>query len=540
MLSIDQNCHPLWDVYPKLHALAARGHRVTQYIEEFDTAFTAVGAGAAAALRLARERFYRGGGADWGAALFYSEFLGRLPTDIRAWEPYTGMKTDVLARHLGQSVDDLYDRHSPGDNWQLIGPSYLNGDARRHRTVGDLSFGETYEHVHRLIDLAKADMERRFPEARSREASRQFCERARRRLEAFGDRRQFRVESPALTDFYHSLAADRFGDFQDGIVFTRGGDLPGTWFDSPLLSLFLAQYERAAALYNLAVEETHPGLRMLDIDAGELPFFGVYWHDDHKVRSPMFLRDDVVRIAEMEFPVRDGRLGAGELRLAGVTQLPGKAIVLVLQVRTGGHADRLALPWHGSSYMPTAYRFQRLLCGVGLLDSAAVMPIVRVRLRLLDRLRDLTTTIGLPPHLAAVMGKTELPASELGQHWADIQADARERLAQLTDPAGRTQWMHTALPDVARNLAALDERRRALAATNEKDPQLRDIWKQIKPLQQRQLKALVEQIDRDWQLQTIDYWDSRGAIWPWCLALGGEAFYDQVIRQADVYEEDVP
>jgi len=534
MLSLDQNCHPLWDVYPKLHALAAKGIRVTQYIEDFDTAFTAMGAGAAAPLRLARERFYRSGGADWGAALFYNEFLGRQPTDIRAWEPYTGMKTDVLARHLGQSVDALYDRHSPGDNWQLIGPSYLDGDARRHRTIGDLSCDETNEHFFRLIDLARQDMERRFPEPSSREQSRKFCDEFRQWLDGMTS-----TLPMTLTEFYSTYALNMFDCFTRGIEFIDGSDMWGLLRGhSPLLSLFLTHYERAAALYNRAIEETHPGLRTLDVAAGELPFFGLYEHDGHKVRSPMFLQGGVVRIADREFRLREGRLDGDELLRAGLTQLPGKAIVLVLQVRTGPDADRLALPWHGSSYMPTAYRFQRLLCDAGLLDETTVKPVVRVRLRMLDRLRDVTTTIALPPHLAAAMGKSELPARELGKHWSDVQADARERLAQLTDPAGRQRWMRTALPDVTRELETLDARRRERAAVNEKDPQLRDIWKHIKPLQQRQLAALLEQIDRDWQLKDLDYYDSRGALWPWCLALGGEAFYDQVIRQAEVYEEN--
>jgi len=534
MISLDQNCHPLWDVYPKLHALSAKGHYVAQYIEDFDTAFTAVGAGADTPLRLAKERFYRSGGADWGAALFYTEFLGRQPTDIRHWEPYTGMKTDVLARHLGVSVDDLYDRHSPGDNWQLIGPSYFNGDPRRHRTIGDLSFDETNEHFRQLIALARADMERRFPQpSSSRMQSRKFCDELRDWFDAMTS-----TLPMTLTEFYNDYGFNMLEVFTPEVEFIHGRDMWNLRRHSPMLSLFLTHYERAAALYNQAIEETHPGLRVLDVAGGELPFFGVYEHDGHKVRSSLFLQGDVVRIADMEFRVRDGRLDDGELGRAGVTQLPGKAIVLVLQIRTGERADRLALPWHGSSYMPTAYRFQRLLCDAGLLDAAGVKPVVRVRLRLLDRLRDVATFIELPPHLAAVMGKSVLPANELGEHWSDIQADARERLAQLADPAGRSRWMRDALPDVTRDLAMLDGRRRELAAIDEKDPQLREVWKRIKPLQQRQLAALVEQIDRDWQLKDLDFYDSRGAIWPWSLALGGEEFYDRVIQQAEMYEEN--
>ena len=83
ILSIDQNCHSLWDVPPKLQALTAQGHRVRHFVEDVDMAYSAIGADDEdSEVRVARERFYRGGGADWGAAVFYFEFLGRQPVDV--------------------------------------------------------------------------------------------------------------------------------------------------------------------------------------------------------------------------------------------------------------------------------------------------------------------------------------------------------------------------------------------------------------------------------------------------------------------------
>ncbi len=73
MFSIDQNCHPLWDVVPKLHALTAKGFPVHHFIEDIDVAFTAVGGQLGdTQLRFAPERFHGSGGSDWGAAVFYS------------------------------------------------------------------------------------------------------------------------------------------------------------------------------------------------------------------------------------------------------------------------------------------------------------------------------------------------------------------------------------------------------------------------------------------------------------------------------------
>jgi len=165
MFSIDQNCHSLWDVLPKIQCLTRRGLEVTHLIEDIDVAFTAVGAGQdQSQLQLARERYYRSGGADWGAALFYSEFLGRLPTDIRRWEKYTHLTTKALASGLGRSVDDLFDEYSPSDNWQLIGTSYV-GDRNHHRLIGDLSTEETAEYIWKVFDKAKADMFAAFPDS---------------------------------------------------------------------------------------------------------------------------------------------------------------------------------------------------------------------------------------------------------------------------------------------------------------------------------------------------------------------------------------
>lgn len=44
MISIDQNCHSLWDVVPKLQALAAHGKKVRHFIEDIDVAFTSAAA----------------------------------------------------------------------------------------------------------------------------------------------------------------------------------------------------------------------------------------------------------------------------------------------------------------------------------------------------------------------------------------------------------------------------------------------------------------------------------------------------------------
>ena len=169
LISIDQNCHTLWDVLPKLQALAHGGHSVQHCIEDIDVAFTSIGAQVGDdKMHVAPERFYRSGAADWGAAMFYFSFLGRQPVEIRQFEQFTGLKTKLLAGKLGCSVDDLYDRFSPSDNWQLIGTSYFqNRDL--HRVIGDLDISQTGGFLSEIMDIARDDMLKTFPSDESRQ-----------------------------------------------------------------------------------------------------------------------------------------------------------------------------------------------------------------------------------------------------------------------------------------------------------------------------------------------------------------------------------
>ncbi|NQT54413.1 hypothetical protein HQ576_20320, partial [bacterium] len=376
MLSIDQNCHPLWDTVPKLQALVAKGIRVTHYIEDVDVAFTALGSTVDdEVLHLARERFHRSGGQDWGAALFYAEFLGRLPVDIRHWEPVTGLKTNTLARQLGRSVDDLYDEFSPGDTWQLIGSSYI-GDRLHHRVIGDLSVAETRHFVHELRRRARDHMLATFPRKDSQERLGRWLEHEDARVERLLAARA----GHRLVDLYHDWLRE---DIPSGLLrldltsslFALGADPART----ALLELFLRDYAHASALYNQAIEETDSELRPLKRSDGELPFFAILEHQGHLVRTAMFLRDGEMLLGEHGIPVgADGAMPVDALADVGVQAMCGKALLLVIQARIGQGGGPLALPYRGSLYMPAVDRLAAKLAADGLLPGT-LHPIVRVR-----------------------------------------------------------------------------------------------------------------------------------------------------------------
>jgi hypothetical protein len=156
---------------------------------------------------------------------------------------------------------------------------------------------------------------------------------------------------------------------------------------------------------------------------------------------------------------------------------------------------------------------------------------------MLDRLAELDVPISLPPHLAAVIGEQVVPARTLGENWAGLMSDAAGRLQAFDSDEGRSAWLRAHCGPDAQEVETLEHRRRELAAVNAKDPALREMGKRQKELQQSLLARLIEQIHRDWQVSQLDYWDSRGALWAWALALGGEEFYNSLLDRAEIYEE---
>jgi len=543
--SIDQNCHSLWDVLPKLQALARKGHAVRHFVEDVDVAFTAIGAvadspasGQGGALRLALERFYRSGGADWGAALFYSEFLGRLPLEVRDLEPMIGMKLKALARQLDRSVDDLYDEFSPGDNWQLIGPSYV-GDRDHHRVIGDLTVRETLPFLREIMDKAQADMLERFPSADSQKRLGGWLAHEKRLLEDL----LARHASGRLVELYRDWLAGCLDAAQASVELDFASRFFACSADArrhSLLEVFTSRYEAAAKLYNDSLAETSSPLRPLRTDAGELPFFAVLNRQGRLVRTAVYLNDGQVRLARPDAAglklLPGGRVPLEGLAEAGVEAMVAKAILLTIQVRMEGAGAALALPYRGSLYMPASTCLAEKLSSAGLLGGG-LHPVLRVRLRLLDRMRTLQTPIRLPEHLAACFGADEIPAARLGENYESLAGEAARRLESFRDADARLQWQQRAFPQLFQQTDNLDGRRRALAAKDPKAAEVRSLSRQIKPIEQTLLAETLRCVWRDWQVSRIDYWDSRGAILPWCMALGGEAFYNQVIDQAEVYQE---
>jgi hypothetical protein len=534
-ISIDQNCASFWDTIPKLDALRRKGIDVSHYVEDVDIAFAARGAEVDQPdLRLAMEKVYPGGGQDWGAGLFYSDFLGRLPRDPRSFEKYLGIGLKQFVKHTDVSLDAIYDQYGGGDTWMLIGSNFV-GDRDHYRLLGDLSVMECIPFLLCILGLARQNCIERFSSLDARSRTRAW----------------FSLEEERLQELIIEAGADSLADLY--IAWLRKHSPANTHtkisttrnlfsFDHnpaaiEVLQAFTKDYPLACELYNTAVAETEVGVRPLDTDAGELPFYAITHHHGHLVRTGCHLEDGLLRIQGRTYRLGpEGQLPVDALHKAGIEGLVGKAIVLVTQVRAGDKGRPLALPHQGSLYMPAAHQLTRGLLDNGLLDQP-IHPIQRVRFYLLDRMSNLTTTIGLPDHLSAAYGTDELTAHHFSATYRDVIQSSRDRLDELSDDTQRKAWIDREYPKVSRAINRLIERKRTLAAENPKAPELRELGAQLRAMRSTILTQLMRQVSNDLQTLEMEYWDSRGGILPWCMSLGGQEFYDLVIDQAEILAE---
>lgn len=533
-ISIDQNSHPLWDVVPKLHALSAQNKSGLHCIEDVDVAFTRRGASAGDPLKLEREQYYRGGVSDWGAALFYTNFLGRNMFDVRDLEPYTGITTAALSRKLNFSVDELYAEYSPSDNHQLTGPSYLE-NPEQHRTIGDISAEEIAPFLPELLSIAQTDMLERFPEEAAQERIKNW----------FSEQLSF-VESLLKKQHNHGRMVDIYTDWMNAETDERTeirttSEIFGIDSMSEaqlnLLIAFTSNFEELATLYNEAIDETDSSLNKLHIKKGELPFFAVRTHNGRMIRTGLFLNENTLSTPDgASWKLTNNTVPLEQMKQDGVINISGKALLLVTQARLSSVPCSLALPYNGSLYMPTAHCLAQKLAEQNIIPIG-IHPITRVKFNFLEAMRDVSTIIKLPEHLHSAFSKPELPAQEFAEEIPRAIRKAQTLLEQFKSEEGRENWEKQTFGKIIEETEALEQKRRALVRNPETRDQAKTMWKTIKQTDLNILKSQIDAIIQAHHIIDLDYWNSRGALLPWSIALGGNEFYQKLIETAEIYPE---
>ena len=526
-ISIDQNSNGLWDTVPKLAALYAHGLTGTHCLEDVDAAFTRRGAHPGDPPSLFPERFYRGGGSDWGAALFYTDLLGRQPWDLQELTLCLNTSLPALCRRLGCTVDEIYDRLSPSDNWQLVGPSYAENGG--HRTIGDLRLCELDAPLHQLLDHFEEDIRARFPEEAAQERAWQWL----RPVRALVEQRLKESPDAPLTALYDDWLKLDLGTACPRVLLSS---THFAWRDEnrgahTLLAAFLRDYPTLRQIYNDSLNASNSPLNPLK--DGEIPFFVVFRKETRMTRFPAFWQDGFLVAGDHRWQLGASPEGWPWKQMAddGVVAVSGKATVMVNQVRSDG-GTALALPRLGSLYMPTAYELAHRLNDIGV---AIPHPVLRVRFRFLERWREVPTVVRLPEDLAGYFGVSEVPARQLAPLLLNAMKEADAMLRQLADPSCRENLLAQKFQAELTELRRLQENKRVAAEQGSSD--YRSILAAIKHADQKLAQAQVAWITTLVRLRDLTFFDSRGALLPWSLALGGQSFYQKVLAQAEITEE---
>ena len=63
------------------------------------------------------------------------------------------------------------------------------------------------------------------------------------------------------------------------------------------------------------------------------------------------------------------------------------------------------------------------------------------------------------------------------------------------------------------------------------------LWQRVKELDRRSATAQAEWVLQLLHLGDVAYYDSRGALLPWCVALEGQTLYRRMLAQAEIAPE---
>jgi hypothetical protein len=145
--------------------------------------------------------------------------------------------------------------------------------------------------------------------------------------------------------------------------------------------------------------------------------------------------------------------------------------------------------------------------------------------------------VRLPPYLHRAFGCAECAASTLADRFYQVRDRARHRLEQASQEEGRQRLWREWAPKQFAERDALEERRRELGRNPETRDQAPALWEQIKQLDADILAERIERLVETVHCSRLDFWNSRGAILPWAVAVAGEELYHDIVNQAEIVPE---
>lgn len=521
-ISIDQNSNSLWDVLPKIEALHAHNRELLHYVEDIDVAFTRVGS-TYCAPKLTLEQYYPNGNLDWGASLFYMDFLGKVPLNLANLSPYTGKKISTTAKALGLTLQNLYNKFSVADNYQLTGTSYVASHPEKHRLLGDLSTELKKPFIQELLTLAEADILERFIDKPSQSRTKCWFKKERDLLD------QLWHKANDLASFYQAWIKAHLPEAKLELTSELFSEKQMAQLNFDLLKKIIKNYPLFQEIYNQSIEES--GVELSPLSGGSLPFFAAYKINGQQVRSGLQLRDGKIMIADQTF---DQNVRFEEF-FEKIEVLVGKALLLIITVRDFSIGHPLVLPEMGSLYTPAAVSLAAKMKTHHFIDHLPYS-IFRLQFNFIDQLKNSDSLISLPNHLQHKLGR-QLTAKALAIQLPIAMNEAQMTLNSLKNPIERERCFSAWTPNLSQSIDRLKETKEICGKNPERRHECPNLWKEIKKYEQEKEFICFQRIIDLVQTTEMTYWNSRGALKPWSIAAGGESFYQQLLKSSTIREE---
>ncbi|MGL4854276.1 MAG: hypothetical protein ACRC37_03365, partial [Lentisphaeria bacterium] len=266
-----------------------------------------------------------------------------------------------------------------------------------------------------------------------------------------------------------------------------------------LLQKIVENYDEFCLIYNSALTETQSELA--PITKGDLPFFAVYYHDGHLVRSPLSLLNNKIVAGPHSFDITTK---SGDF-FKIISCLVGKALLLVNVVRDSDFGGALALPHLGSLYTPTAVALFTKMQKKGWFKPNS-FPITRVKFNFLDQLENTNTTLNLPNYLHCLLPKS-INSKLFAKTFRDKIAEAQNILLQLENENSRVVIFDNWFPKLATQIKELHQQKIAAAKSPDTKNLCSQIWVEIKKLEAEKLEAILLKIVDLIQITNLDYWN---------------------------------
>lgn len=521
-ISIDQNSNSLWDVLPKIEALHVHGKELLHYVEDIDVAFTRVGSNHSEP-ELSLEQYYPNGSLDWGASLFYMDFLGRLPLNLTNLFPYTGKKTATTAKAMGISLEELYAKFSVADNYQLTGTSYVESHPEKHRLLGDLSTAKKKPFIQQLLNLAEADILERFVDSDSQNRTKLWFKNEHQRLDQLWDK------NTDLASFYQNWLKAHLPKAKLELTSKLFSEQKMARLNFDLLKNIIENYPLFQEIYNRSIAAS--GVELSPLSDGNLPFFATYKVNGQQVRSGLKLVGDKLKIADQVF---DKEINF-ESFFKTIDVLVGKALILIITVRDFDIGNPLVLPELGSLYTPAAVILAQEMKTHAFINQ---LPhgIFRLQFNFIDQLKHSKSVISIPTHLQYGLGE-KLSAEDLSKKLPLAITQAHSVLEELKNPELRENHFTTWTEKLSQQIQQLKETKAICGQDPNRRKECPALWQEIKKQEQEKEYICYQRIVDLVQTTEMVYWSSRGAIKPWSIAAGGEPFYRQVIEKSELKAE---